>query len=133
MALLLNCCLHGFLTVLLWSWGVDLLLALRLNVSLPSMLCELYIGLSILQYKLLVLLWNRYLLAIKCWCGGALTRLMTRQIDCALDLLQCPGCLSRMTLGSGCHRWGYRCKRVALCWQGGCCCCSLLLNWSRIS
>lgn len=42
-----------------------------------------------------------------------------------------------MTLGHGCNGWGYRCKRVALCWllcwQGGRCRGSLLPNRSVTS
>lgn len=97
MALLPNCGLYGFLTVTKVSWSLDLLLIcgrlchlfylvmlnflimleLRLQISLPDILGYLNIGLRILQEGLLVLLLDWHLLAIKCWCGGALTRMLT--------------------------------------------------------
>lgn len=92
--------LHGCLTVLLESWGLltlrqagrrlchllvhgvqsfFVMLDLRLNVSLPRVLRQLYVGLTVQ----LVLLLNGHRLAVKCWCGGALTW----QLDRGLDVL----------------------------------------------
>lgn len=72
-------------------------------------------GLSVLQRRLLVLVRNGDLLAVKCWCGGALA---------AVDLLQhAAGSLRRVTL-----TLAFGAVKVTRCGRD-----HLLLDWSRKS